>query len=58
MAFAEMRSRLQDLVRRYGLLETLNGDHFYPTLSAAIEAIDPRSRERLLWSCRRWSLSW
>ena len=42
IAFAELRSRLQDLVRRYGLLETINGDHFYPTLKAAIDAIDPR----------------
>ena len=41
MAFAELRSRLQDLVRRYGLLENLERDHFYPTLRAAIEAIDP-----------------
>jgi hypothetical protein len=41
IAFAELRSRLQDLVRRYGLLNTLDRDHFYPTLRAAIEAIDP-----------------
>ena len=39
MAFAEMRSRLQDLVRRYGLFETLDRDRFYPTLEAAIAAV-------------------
>ena len=39
MAFAEMRSRLQDLVQRYGLFETLDRDRFYPTLSAAVAAI-------------------
>jgi MFS superfamily sulfate permease-like transporter len=39
LAFAEMRSRLQDLTLRYGLLETLDRDHFYPTLEAALEAI-------------------
>ena len=39
MAFAEMRTRLQDLVRRYGLLETLDRDRFYPTLDAAIAAV-------------------
>jgi MFS superfamily sulfate permease-like transporter len=39
MAFAEMRSRLQDLTLRYGLLETLDREHFYPTLEAALEAI-------------------
>ncbi len=42
IAFAELRSRLRDLVGRYGLLETIDGDHFYPTLRAAIEALDPR----------------
>jgi high affinity sulfate transporter 1 len=39
MAFVEMRSRLQDLVRRYGLFETLDRDRFYPTLEAAIAAV-------------------
>jgi high affinity sulfate transporter 1 len=39
MAFVEMRSRLQDLVLRYGLFETLDRDRFYPTLTAAVTAI-------------------
>jgi MFS superfamily sulfate permease-like transporter len=39
MAFAEMRGRLQDLTLRYGLLETLDADHFYPTLEAALDDI-------------------
>ena len=39
MAFVEMRSRLQDQVQRYGLLETLDGDRFYPTLEAGLAAI-------------------
>jgi high affinity sulfate transporter 1 len=39
MAFVEMRSRLQDQVQRYGLLETLDGNRFYPTLEAGLEAI-------------------
>ena len=39
MAFAEMRARLQDLTLRYGLFETLDRDHFYPTLDTAIAAI-------------------
>jgi high affinity sulfate transporter 1 len=38
LAFAEMRSRLQDLTLRYGLLETLDRDHFYPTLETALAA--------------------
>ena len=36
MAFAEMRERLQDLTLRDGLFETLDRDHFYPTVEAAV----------------------
>ena len=32
LAFAELRSRLQEQALRYGLMETLDHDHFYPTL--------------------------
>jgi MFS superfamily sulfate permease-like transporter len=39
VAFAEMRTRLQDLTLRYGLLKTLDRDHFYPTVKEALEAI-------------------
>ncbi len=39
VAFAELRSRLQDRVLRYGLYETLDRDHFYPTLKAAVTAV-------------------
>ncbi len=39
MAFVEMRTRLQDMVSRYGLYETLDRDRFYPSVAAAIEAI-------------------
>ncbi len=51
MAFAEMRARLQDLVYRYGLFETLDRDHFYPTLEAAIAAVGP-DREQVRESPR------
>ena len=40
LAFAEMRDRLQDLILRYGLLETLDRDRFYPTLKAAVKAVE------------------
>jgi high affinity sulfate transporter 1 len=40
IAFAEMRTRLQDLVERYGLLETLDGGHFYATVDTALAAIE------------------
>lgn len=39
LAFAELRGRLQDLTLRYGLMDTLDADHFYPSLDAAIEAV-------------------
>ena len=38
MGFAELRTRLHERVLRYGLFETLDRDHFYPTLEAAIDA--------------------
>ncbi len=39
LAFVELRSRLQELVGRHGLYETLDRDHFYPTIDAALAAI-------------------
>jgi len=39
LAFAELRDRLQDLTLRYGLFETLDRDHFYPTLKAAVREV-------------------
>jgi MFS superfamily sulfate permease-like transporter len=39
MAFAEMRSRLQELALSYGLMKTLDRDHFYPTLETALAEI-------------------
>ncbi len=43
MAFAEMRTRLQDLTHRYGLFETLDREHFYPTLEEALASIRSES---------------
>ena len=39
MAFVEMRTRVQDVVRRHGLFKTLDLDHFYPSIDTAIDAI-------------------
>jgi high affinity sulfate transporter 1 len=39
VAFVELRGRLQDLILRYGLFETLDRDHFYPSLPTAFDAI-------------------
>jgi high affinity sulfate transporter 1 len=44
MAFVEMRSRLQDLVIRYGLGTTLDRDHFYGSIEEAIAAIDAEAQ--------------
>jgi high affinity sulfate transporter 1 len=44
LAFAELRARLQDLILRYGLFETLDRDHFYPTLEAAVTEVDDERR--------------
>src|SRR5262249_51205780 len=40
MAFVEMRSRLQDLVDRSGLFETLDRGHFYPDIDDALRALE------------------
>jgi MFS superfamily sulfate permease-like transporter len=44
MAFAEMRTRVQELILRYGLLETIDRDRFYPTMKTAIAAIEAERR--------------
>jgi MFS superfamily sulfate permease-like transporter len=40
MAFVELRTRLHDLVVQYGLLDTLDRDHFYESIDEALEAIE------------------
>jgi high affinity sulfate transporter 1 len=39
VAFVELRGRLKELLLRYGLFETLDRDHFYPSVDAALAAI-------------------
>ena len=39
LAFVELRSRLQELVVRYGLFETLDREHFYTSMAVALESI-------------------
>ena len=39
MAFVELRGRLQELMQRHGLFETLDRDHFYPSIDTALEQI-------------------
>ncbi len=40
VAFVELRSRLHDLVYRYGLFDTLDHDHFYDSIDDALAEID------------------
>jgi high affinity sulfate transporter 1 len=40
IAFVEMRTRLQDLVEKYGLLQTLDSGHFFPSVEAALAVIE------------------
>ena len=39
LAFVELRDRLRDLVARYGLNETLDREHFYPSIDTALSDI-------------------
>ena len=51
LAFAELRDRLRDLTRRYGMMDSVDRDHFYPTLEAALGAIEADRRlQREDWS--------
>jgi len=44
VAFVELRGRLHELILRYGLFETLDRDHFYPSVLTALEAIATEDR--------------
>jgi hypothetical protein len=39
LAFVELRTRLRDLVERYGLNETLDREHFYLSIEVALADI-------------------
>ena len=47
LAFVELRDRLADLLLRYGLFETLDRDHFYPSMDVALAAIARMDAERV-----------
>ncbi len=44
LAFAELQSAVQERLRTFGLHDTIDARHFYPTLDAAIVAIEARER--------------
>ncbi len=39
LAFAELQSDVRDMIERYGLLETIEEGHFYPSVTAAVETL-------------------
>jgi MFS superfamily sulfate permease-like transporter len=45
LAFVELRGRLEELLLRYGLFETLDRDHFYPSVDAALAAIAAEEKD-------------
>jgi MFS superfamily sulfate permease-like transporter len=44
LAFAELQPAVQERLRTFGLHDTIDARHFYPTLEAAIVAIQSRER--------------
>jgi high affinity sulfate transporter 1 len=46
LAFVELRTRLRDLVHDYGLLQTLDRDHFYGSIEEALADIGPPPGDR------------
>ena len=46
IAFVELRTRLEDLMMRYGLFDALDREHFYPSVDAAVEAIAAHEGDR------------
>ncbi len=45
LIFAELKAPVRDEVERYGLYETIDHRHFYPTIEEAIEAFEQRESE-------------
>ena len=48
LIFAELKQRVVEKVERYGLLETLERRHFYPTLEVAVEEFHREMQSRSL----------
>ena len=50
-AFVAMRDRLKDLIVTYGLLETLDEEHFYPSVKRALAAMERSRKSGSLFLC-------
>ena len=44
LVFAEMKDPVKDKIIRYGMLDTIDQRHFYPTIDEAVEAITGRGQ--------------
>ena len=51
LIFAGLKNPVKTKLRRYGLLEALDPEHFYPTLKSAVE--DFRKNEGVEWKARK-----
>ena len=47
LAFAELKGPVKDTLRRYGLMEQIGEERFYPTIGLAVRAHVARARRRL-----------
>ena len=47
LVFAELKDPVKAKMVRYGLLDTIDHRHFFPTLDAAVEAFGARPSRRL-----------
>ncbi len=45
LIFAELKDPVRDLIERYGLYDTIDRRHFYPTLNVAVEAFDQETTD-------------
>ena len=47
LVFAELKDPVKEKIVRYGLLETIDSQHFYPTLETAVAAFHQEQQQRL-----------
>ena len=48
LIFAELRASVKDRLERYGLLETIDRRHFYPTIEVVVEEFQREEQRRAL----------
>jgi MFS superfamily sulfate permease-like transporter len=48
LVFAELKDSVKEKIERYGLLETIDRRHFYPTIEVAVEEFQREEQSRTL----------